>query len=251
VHLSGDPRRVVRPAPVCKTRDVPRRCRRTAPLLAALLLAAPTLAHAVGDASVEGTVTLPSLPQPPAATSRYPAGTSYTPGPPDPPVAVVYLEGAFPGTPPGPPTTPAVMAQRKYQFAPGVLPVQRGTVVEFPNLDDEYHSVFSYSKPRRFDLGRYRKDESPAKLTFDQPGVVKLFCEIHEHMRGTILVLDTPYFARTDAEGRYRLEALPPGTWTIRAWIDEKTMWSVPVTLDTGKTAHVDFPPAGPTPPAP
>ena len=75
------------------------------------------------------------------------------------------------------------MLQQHFQFLPAVLPVQTGTLVEFPNLDDSYHNVFSYSKAKRFDLGRYRKDEKPPAIVFDKPGAVKLYCEIHEHMR--------------------------------------------------------------------
>ena len=134
------------------------------------------------------------------------------------------------------------MEQRHFQFAPGILPIRTGTVVEFPNLDDGYHNVFSYSKPKRFDLGRYRKDEKPPSLVFDKPGVVKLFCEIHEHMRGTILVLDTPFFTKTDTAGGYRLEHLPGGKYTLKAWLDEKTVWEQPVELSDSDRLRVDFP---------
>jgi hypothetical protein len=102
--------------------------------------------------------------------------------------------------------------------------------------------VFSYSKARRFDLGRYHRDETPATLVFDQPGVVKLFCEIHDHMRGTILVLDTPYFQKTDPRGAYRLDGLPPGRWLLRAWIDEDNVLERPVELRDGDRLGVDFP---------
>jgi hypothetical protein len=134
------------------------------------------------------------------------------------------------------------MEQKHFQFAPGILPIQKGTSVEFPNLDDAYHNVFSYSKAKRFDLGRYRKDEKPAALVFDKPGVAKLYCEIHEHMRGTILVLDTPYFVKTDSSGKYRLDHLPTGKYTLKAWIDEKTVLEKPVELKDGDTIKVDFP---------
>jgi plastocyanin len=190
-------------------------------------------------AAVEGRVALPADPAAPVARPRYPGAGTYDVGPADPPTAVVYLEGDGGG---GPAAAPAEMAQRRYQFAPGLLPVQRGSVVRFPNLDDEYHSVFSYSKARRFDLGRYRRDEAPPTLRFDQPGVVRLFCEIHDHMRGTILVLDTPHFARTDAEGRYRLEGLPAGRFVLKAWLDDERVRERPVVLEDGATARVDFP---------
>jgi plastocyanin len=213
--------------------------RRPALLLACAVLLAPARPARAG-AVVEGTVRLPreaaGAPKP-----RYPVAATYTVGEADRPAAVVYLEGTFRSTPPRSGDR-ATMAQRHYQFAPGLLVVQKGAVVGFPNLDDEYHSVFSYSKAKRFDLGRYHKDETPAALSFDQPGVVKLYCEIHDHMRGTIVVLDTPYFQKTDAAGRYRLEDLPAGRHVLRAWRDDDTMLEHAVELRDGATLTVDFP---------
>jgi plastocyanin len=191
-------------------------------------------------AVIEGTVALPEVEPPPVTSSRYPGEVTYQAGPPDPAVAVVALEGA-PAQAPGAQPAPVEMAQHHYQFAPGVLAVRTGSVVRFPNRDDEYHSVFSYSQPKRFDLGRYRRDETPAELVFDQPGVVKLFCEIHEHMRGTIVVLDTPYFQKTDANGRYRLEGLPAGRFVLKAWVGDEVR-ERPVELAEDGTLQVDFP---------
>jgi hypothetical protein len=204
----------------------------------ALAMLCPLAPPAYADAAVEGTVALPPAVIP-IATPRYPISASYTIGAPDPPAAVVYLDGDFPAQPPG----RAEVAQRHYQFTPGLLPVRRGTVVAFPNLDDEYHSVFSYSKPKRFDLGRYHMEESPAELVFDQPGVVRLYCEIHDHMRGTILVLDTPYFTKTAADGRYRLDHLPPGRHVLKAWRDEGPVLERVVELPERGTMRVDFTP--------
>jgi plastocyanin len=192
------------------------------------------------QAVVEGTVSLPAPPAGAAALPRYP-GQTIQPGPPDPPTAVVYLEGSFPAASTNAPAL-RILGQKNLQFAPALLPVQKGTTVEFPNYDDLYHNVFSYSKTKRFDLGRYRKDERPAAQLFDKPGVIKLNCEIHEHMRGVILVLDTPYFTKTDTNGHYRLEGLPAGHYPLKAWLNEKTTRQADVDLETGKTRRVDFP---------
>lgn len=191
------------------------------------------------QAVIEGKVTLPKPEPMVAAPPRY-AGQVGEIAPPDPPRAVVYLEGQFPNTPAPPPFTKEVL-QEGMQFRPALLPVQVGTKVAFPNRDDFYHNVFSYSKPKRFDLGRYRKNDQPPIETFDKPGVVKLYCEIHGHMRGVILVLDTPYFSTTDTNGVYRLDKLPPGNYRLKAWIDEKRVYEKPVELEPGKTLHVNF----------
>ena len=110
-------------------------------------------------------------------------------------------------------------------------------------VDDTYHNIFSFSPPKRFDLGRYRSDERPIPSeTFDAPGLVTLRCEIHEHMRGLILVLPTPYFTKTDPDGHFRLGGLPPGHYTLKAWLDNKTTLERLVALKSGSTLRVDFP---------
>jgi hypothetical protein len=128
-------------------------------------------------------------------------------------------------------------------FIPALLPVQTGGAVEFPNEDDTYHNVFSYSPTKRFDLGRYRPDERPVpSVVFDKAGLVTLRCDIHDHMRGLILVLDTPYFTTTDEQGNYQLKNLPPGRYTLKAWIDSNNTRSQTVELTAGGTKRVDFP---------
>jgi plastocyanin len=158
----------------------------------------------------------------------------------NPPVAVVYLAGAFPK-----PATPprAEIRQKDLTFLPSLLPVQIGTKVEFPNLDDTYHNIFSFSPPKRFDLGRYRSDERPIpSVMFDQPGLVTLRCDIHEHMRALVLVLETPHFILTEADGGFRLTGLPEGRYTLKAWIDSRTTREQIVELKAGAALRVDFP---------
>lgn len=190
---------------------------------------------------IEGTVQLPKPQVDHGLNQRY-AGTNDIPlAPTNPPAAVVYLEGDFhPQAHDN--LKPARMAQKNIAFAPDLLPVLVGTAVDFPNLDDTYHNVFSYSKIKRFDLGRYRKDEKPTSVVFDKPGAVTIHCEIHERMRGTILVLDTPYFEKTDTAGRYRLEHLPAGNYVLKAWVAGDDIREHPVELKAGMTLHVDFP---------
>ncbi|MFN0068983.1 MAG: carboxypeptidase regulatory-like domain-containing protein [Limisphaerales bacterium] len=205
----------------------------------AAIPAAMGLAGFADGATVEGCVELPR----PAATAALPPRYENVPaaliGRPPPPVAVVFLEGDFPAAPPA---TNAVLAQHHLQFAESVLPVQAGTAVEFPNHDRLFHNVFSYSKPRRFDLGRYTLGDRPPPQLFDQPGIVRLNCEIHPHMRATILVLATPYFTRTDTNGAFRLTGLPAGRWTLRAWVEEKDVREQAVELTGGATLKVSFP---------
>jgi plastocyanin len=192
------------------------------------------------QATVEGVVALPKSESAVVMNKRYQvvskAGLIAT----DPAVAVVYLEGV--ALPAGAPAR-AQMPQKDLAFVTPLLPVQTGTTVEFPNLDDTYHNIFSYSGPKRFDLGRYRSDERPIpSQLFDKAGLVVLHCDIHEHMRGLVLVVDSPHFTRSDTQGRYRLGGLPAGRYTLKAWVNSKTTLSRPVELKSGATLHVDFP---------
>ena len=192
------------------------------------------------EASVEGRVELPKSHSAPVMAKRYEIVTIGGVLGTQPPLAVVYLDGSFPK--PKSPSTKQIV-QKDLAFLPSLLPVQVGTRVEFPSLDDTYHNIFSYSPAKRFDLGRYRPEERPIPSeVFDAPGLVVLRCDIHEHMRGLLLVLDTPYFIRTDEEGRFRLSGLPSGHYTLKAWIDSKTTREKPVDLKRGATLHVDFP---------
>lgn len=190
---------------------------------------------------IEGTVQLPRPSSDRGLNLRYATSPDIALAPVNPPAAVVYLEGDFKGQG-GVPKSPAQVAQKNVAFAPDLLPVLVGTAVEFPNMDETYHNVFSYSKTKRFDLGRYRKDEKSSVVVFDKPGAVTIHCEIHERMRGTILVLETPHFQKTDTAGRYRLEHLPPGSYVLKAWVAGDDVRQRPVELKTGMTLHVDFP---------
>src|SRR5438552_437487 len=192
------------------------------------------------EASVEGRVELPKSHSVPVMAKRYEIVTIGGVLPTQPTAAVVYLDGSFPK----PKSSPMKqIAQKDLAFLPSLLPVQVGTRVEFPNLDDTYHNIFSYSPVKRFDLGRYRPEERPIpSVMFDKPGLVILRCDIHEHMRGLILVLNTPYFVMSDTAGRFRLDKLPAGRYTLKAWMDSRTTREKSIDLKEGQTLHVDLP---------
>jgi plastocyanin len=132
-------------------------------------------------------------------------------------VAVVYLETAPRGAFEERPGSTVVLDQRNEMFVPHVLAITTGTTVQFLNSDKTYHNVFSLSRPKRFDLGRYPTGRSKA-VRFDRPGIVRVFCEIHSHMSAFILVFAHRHFAVTNARGEYRIEGLPPGTYTVAVW---------------------------------
>jgi plastocyanin len=154
--------------------------------------------------------------------------------------SVVYLESAprsaFEQSEP----PRAVMDQRNETFVPHVLAITTGTTVDFPNSDRIYHNVFSLSKTKPFDLGRYAAGKSHA-VRFDRPGIVRVFCEIHSHMSAFILVFNHPFFAVTDTEGRYRIDNVPPGNYTVVAWNEGLASEPRPVVVPDGGTSELDF----------
>ncbi|MDB6054208.1 MAG: hypothetical protein JWN25_1731, partial [Verrucomicrobiales bacterium] len=125
---------------------------------------------------------------------------------------VVYID-EIPKEKPIPPSKPVeVVTQKDAIFNPHVLPVLVGTTVQWPNKDEIFHNVFSFSEPKEFDLGLYKNAETPKSVIFDKPGKVDVFCSIHKEMHCIVLVLPTPYFASTNSKKRYVIQNVPAGT---------------------------------------
>jgi plastocyanin len=191
-------------------------------------------------AVIEGRVELPKAESAPVVTERYGIISANGVMSTNPPLAIVYVEGHFPR--PAQPTT-TQLVQKDLAFIPALLPIQIGTRVEFPNLDPIYHNVYSYSRPKRFDLGRFQANEHPVPAqVFDVPGLITVRCEIHEHMRGLILVLDTPHFVVTDSQGRFRLNDVPPGHYVLKVWLNSETTLQKSIDVAADGTVRVDFP---------
>lgn len=119
----------------------------------------------------------------------------------------------------------AEMITRGKEFVPSVLAVPRGSTVKFPNFDPILHNVFSVSGANRFDLGLYSKGPGKA-WTFNSPGVVRVFCNVHHAMVGYVLVLDTAFSARADAKGGFLLAGLPEGGGKLTLWHPQTDPWS-------------------------
>jgi plastocyanin len=150
---------------------------------------------------------------------------------------IVYVRDARPQN-----VTPirAVIRQQDETFTPRVVAVTLGSEVEFPNDDPIYHNVFSLSRAKNFNLGRYPRGET-RRVRFDKPGVVKVFCEIHSHMSATVMVFDHPWFAAPDEAGRFQLPPVPPGDHQITAWHERLGDTTVNVRLESGRSLETDF----------
>jgi plastocyanin len=198
-------------------------------------------AAAAGFGAIRGTV---DVRRPAAAPQPRPhagdLGAHAAPAAPDRTRTVVYLDPAPQGAFEDPERARATLDQVGEAFVPYVLAVRAGTEVDFPNRDRTYHNVFSLSKPKRFDLGRYATGQSKS-VRFDRPGVVRVFCDIHSHMSAFVLVFAHRYFATTDGAGRYRLERVPAGTYTVAAWNDGRVRETRQVTVADGNTVQLDW----------
>ena len=155
--------------------------------------------------------------------------------------AVVYFETAPRGAFEDREGIRATLDQRNERFVPRVVAITVGSTVDFPNNDRTYHNVFSLSKTKRFDLGRYAAGHSKS-VRFDKPGIVRVFCDIHSHMNAFILVFAHRYFSVTDPSGRYEIDGVPPGTYTLSAWFDGgvRDQRTVTVTPES-RVLEVDF----------
>ncbi len=130
--------------------------------------------------------------------------------------------------------------QRDESFGPRVVAVTVGSDVEFPNDDPIYHNVFSLSRVKNFNLGRYPRGET-RRVRFDRPGVVKVFCEIHSHMSATVMVFDHPWFTVPNDLGAFELTGLPSGDRQVTAWHERLGDTTVSVRVELGRVLQTDF----------
>jgi plastocyanin len=150
---------------------------------------------------------------------------------------VVYLKDA-----PSRPQPPVHVEVRQINesFAPRVVAVPVGSTVDFPNADPMYHNVFSLSGAKNFNLGRFPQGRSKG-VTFDKPGLIRVFCDIHSHMSATVIVFSHPWFAVPDESGRFQLPEVPPGEREVTAWHERLGDTTLRVHVDTGLPATADF----------
>lgn len=130
---------------------------------------------------------------------------------------VVYLEGLDGPIGATPRKRALEIHQKDARFEPAFLAIAAGETVVMPNDDVIFHNVFSYSTPNDFDLGLYPRGESRAK-TFQYPGVVRIYCSIHESMSATIFVSPSSHFVVAEPDGDFALRDVPPGKYRLRTW---------------------------------
>jgi len=129
--------------------------------------------------------------------------------------AVVYAEPAVKSSTQN--ATTADIEQKNRKFIPLVTVIQAGSSVIFPNKDSVRHHVYSFSPAKTFELKLYSGVPS-TPVVFDKAGTVVLGCNIHDQMLAFVQVVDTPYFGKTDASGKVKLNNVPNGQYTVKVW---------------------------------
>jgi plastocyanin len=147
--------------------------------------------------------------------------------------SVVWIEGARASS--GTKASTGEMKSASKRFQPRVIVVSKNATVQFPNADPIYHNVFSVSGANRFDLGLYRSGASKPK-TFEEPGLVRVYCNIHPQMVGFVVVVDSDFAAVTGTDGSFRIDSVPDGARTLKAWNEQASAEiSLPIAVKTGE----------------
>jgi len=123
------------------------------------------------------------------------------------------------GTPPPPTPATISVAHKNKTFVPGVVAARAGSKIQFPNLDPFFHNAFSNYEGQVFDVGLHAPG-STREVTLRRPGVVRLFCNIHPTMSAVIVVVDSPWFATSNAKGAFRIADVPSGEYKLHVFYE-------------------------------
>ncbi len=180
-----------------------------------------------------------------AATLSVQVGDQSSTALPDAVVYAVPVNGKAPARQP----LGAIIDQVNRQFTPLVSVIQVGTAVSFPNKDNIRHQVYSFSPAKTFELKLYSGVPSQP-VTFDKPGLVVMGCNIHDRMLAYVQVVDTPWFAKTGADGAARIEGLPAGDYQVHVWhydaVDQAgTVRTIKASADTAVKISLELKPKG------
>ena len=115
------------------------------------------------------------------------------------------------------------LVQKDKRFEPHLLVIPAGTAVEFPNHDPFFHNVFSLFEGKRFDLGLYEAGTTRV-VHFDRAGISYIFCNIHPEMSAVVVALKTPYYAVSDASGKFAIPQVPEGRYTLQVWSERANL---------------------------
>lgn len=152
-------------------------------------------------------------------------------------VYIEQAEGKF-----VPPQKHALMDQKDLMFHPNVLPILAGTTVDFLNSDSVLHNVFTPTEcAGSFNLGTWPKDEIRSHTFNDADCFVTILCDVHPNMQAWIVVLQNPYFVKTNSNGEYEIKNIPQGTYELKVWSPFYKTKSIKVVIKDSGIAREDF----------
>jgi len=128
------------------------------------------------------------------------------------------------------------IASQNKRFVPSVLAIQKGSSVTFPNMDRILHNVFSVSNVQKFDLGLYSAGKEKT-VTFDNPGIIYVHCNVHHSMQADLLVLDTPYYTYVDNNGNFSLPDLPSDSGELYFWHPRAKLEKIVINESSNKSS--------------
>jgi plastocyanin len=153
---------------------------------------------------------------------------------------VVYLESKSIKKEYPPPEKHSELDQKNLVFIPRVLPILKGTTVDFLNSDDVQHNVFAPGKVEKFNLGTWGLG-GVRDYTFNKPGEVVILCNVHSEMVAYIIILESPYFAKTDPNGNFKIENIPAGTYVLKTWHEKMKTPSQEIIVDEGEVKEINL----------
>lgn len=153
----------------------------------------------------------------------------------------VYADPAGATAPRELPPREARIGGAEHAFTPSFLAVGVGQPVQLHNADEIFHRVFSHSEPNEFDAGMLAGGDERT-IRFEHPGVVHLYCSLHENESAVIFVAPSPYFGTVEQGGEVELGNLPPGRYELRTWSESIPSASISVRVHPGRTTDVEIP---------
>lgn len=153
--------------------------------------------------------------------------------------AVVSITNIAKGKPFG--AMEATLDQKGCVYIPHVLLFPAGATVKINNDDGILHNIHTYSTKNAPINRAQPKFKKTIEEKFAQPEVIKVTCDAHGWMTGWFIAQDHPYYAKTDANGSYKLTDVPPGDYEVKVWHEKLGEKTQKVTVAGGGEAKADF----------
>jgi len=156
--------------------------------------------------------------------------------------AFVYVKKGLEGKKFEVPKTPATIDQKGCKYEPHVLGAMVGQEILIRNSDDLLHNIHALPfNSREFNIAQPSKGMEEKKSFGAVEVMVKVKCDIHPWMFAHVGVLDHPFYGVTDAAGKYTIQGLPAGKYTVEVWQEKYKNMTADVEVKEGAAAAQNF----------